>query len=83
MQWIFKCTAKSQEERRSELSLLFAKKAANSEKYLNWFVQVNDVHKVKTISDKPENIVKPVYSRTGRYSDSLIPFLISLLYTNM
>jgi hypothetical protein len=71
------------EERRMELCLKFAHKSVKSEKYQHWFVKEDKAPKVNTRSDKPQNMFKPVHTRTDRYSDSPIPFLTRLLNGNM
>ena len=65
-------------ERREDLSLNFAKKAIQSEKYSNWFIPNEDV--VNTRSDK--NALIPVKTRTVRYKKSPLPYLTKLLNDN-
>ena len=74
---------KTLEERRNDLCLNFAKKAAKSEKYQHWFVKSAAVPTVNTRSDKPKNNYKEVPTRTDRYKDSPLPFLTKLLNSNM
>jgi hypothetical protein len=73
---------KSLEERRKDLCLNFAKKSAKSDKYQHWFKKA-DVPPVNTRSHKPINTFKPVPTRTDRFRDSPIPYLTSLLNSNM
>ena len=58
--------------RRSKISLAFAKKARNNDKFKNWF----------KISDQPdEPTFAPVPFRTKRYKNSPLPYLTDLLNT--
>ena len=56
--------------RRSKISLAFAKKARNNDKFKNWF----------KISDQPdEPTFAPVPFKTKRYKNSPLPYLTDLL----
>ena len=71
------------EERRHHLCLDFAQKAAKSDKYQHWFVRSGPAPAMKTRSKKPKHMYKEAPARSDRYKYFPIPFLTSLLNSNM
>ena len=68
------------QERRSDLSLNFAKKALKSQKFSSWFsVNENDYDKTRSLRDELD-LVK---TRTKKYKDSPIPHLTDILNTHL
>ena len=74
---------KTLEQRRHDLCLNFARKAAKSDKYQHWFVRAAPAPAMKTRSEKPTQKYQEVPVRTDRYKYSPVPFLTSLLNSNM
>ena len=70
---------KSLKDRRNDLCLSFAKKAAKSDKYKLWFTRTEGPNML-TRSEKTE--YRKVPARTKRFRKSPIPFLTDLLNSN-
>ena len=71
------------EERRTMLSLRFAKKCLKSEKYKHWFQPVLHTNQVlKTRSVKPSGLI-PVQARTQAFEKSPIAYLTRLINGSM
>ena len=77
-----KLDIKSLESRRSDLCLTFGKKALKNDKFSKWFC-LNDesepVVNTRYSETKTINKLKPVITRTRRYSRSPIPYLTTIL----
>ena len=76
-------SSESLSDRRSNLCLSFASKAEKHEKFKNWFVtsEVNLGPVPNTRSDESSIVTKyrPVPTRTDRFKDSPIPYMIEIL----
>ena len=64
----------SLEERRSHLCLKFALKSASHPVHSKWFKKVDDAPDTRM-----KNTYQPVWTRTGRYKKSPIPYLTDAL----
>ena len=69
-------------DRRKLLCKNFAKKAAKSEKFKNWFIQnetLENQYSTRRNKNKIVPLFKPIPTRTNRYKKSPLPYLTDIL----
>ena len=74
-----KTDLKSLRARRMNLITKFSKKALNSQRFQEWFVEEVPTKEMATRSKEPKKLLKTVQCRTQRYERSSLPFMTKLL----